>query len=49
MTQQRLVTSLLVVVGSVLVLILLQNPAQTTWDVLLWTITVRQGFSLVLV
>jgi len=48
MTQQRLVTSLLIVMGAVLVLIIVQNPAQTTLDVLSWTITIRQGLSLVL-
>jgi len=48
MTQQRLVMSLLIGVGAVLLLVILQNPARTTLDVLLWTFTIRQGFSLVL-
>jgi uncharacterized integral membrane protein len=44
--KHRILTSLGVVVALVLLTIVIQNPAKTTVDLLLWTVSIRQGVGL---
>lgn len=46
--KHRILTSLAVVVALVLLTIVIQNPAKTTVDLLLWTVSIRQGMGLAL-
>lgn len=46
--QHRLLTALAVIVFFALFTIMIQNPMWTTVDLLLWTVTLRQGMGLAL-
>jgi uncharacterized integral membrane protein len=46
--KHRALTAFSAVVAFILLMIIIQNPAKTTVDLLLWTVSLRQGVSLAL-
>ncbi len=46
--KHRALTALSAVIAVLLLMLIIQNPAKTTVDLILWTVTVRQGVSLAL-